>query len=208
VSARRFEPGETVVLRERLRGRIWAVRPLTMVLDADELWMFYIPPGSVWLAPAGPPDARSLVSCKAPGAEWELEERVWNGARVLSFAWPGAGAAVLYVWDERWATTYWYVNVEAPLQRFELGFDTFDHDLDIVIEPDRTSWRWKDEDVVAEGIRLGVYSAEDEAAFRREAERALRRVLDREPPFDREWADWRPDPAWPLPELPPGFEAR
>jgi hypothetical protein len=27
--------------------------------------------------------------------------------------------------------------------------------------------------------------------------------LRREPPFDREWAEWRPDPGWAIPALPP-----
>jgi hypothetical protein len=206
VSDRRFEPGETVVLRELLRGRLWAARPLTMVRDADDAWMFYLPLGSRWLGPSGPKER--LIHRKAPGADWTVEERRWTGAHVLSFAWPGAPAAVLHFWDESWSPTAWYVNVEVPLRRFELGFDTFDHDLDIVIEPDRSSWRWKDEEVVAEGIRLGVYTQDEEAAFRRAAERALHRVLDREPPFDREWADWRPDPAWPVPVLPAGFAFR
>jgi hypothetical protein len=201
---RRFEPGETVVLRETLRGKLWAARPMTVVLDTDDLWMFFLPEGNRWLGPAATKDRLSHL--KAAGADWALQERRWTGAHVASWGWPDAGAAVLHFWDEAWVPKHWYVNVEAPLRRFELGFDTFDHDLDIVVEPDRSSWRWKDEDVVADGIRLGVYTSEDETAFRRDAERGLRRLLDREPPFDREWADWRPDPAWPFPELPDGLQ--
>jgi hypothetical protein len=206
VSARRFATGRTVVLREVLRGRLWAARPATMVRDADDGWVFHLPIGNRWLGPSGPKD--DLVRLKAPGATWTLEEREWTRAHVLSFAWPGAGAAVLHFWDDRWVPICWYVNVEAPLERFELGFDTFDHDLDVVIEPDRSSWRWKDEDDVATGVELGAYSSDQAVGFRREAERALRRVLDREPPFDREWADWRPDPAWPIPRLPADLAAR
>jgi hypothetical protein len=174
-----------------------------MVADGDDGWMFYLPVGNRWLGPTG--EKEDLVRLKAPGADWTTRERVWRDAHVLSFAWPDAGAAVLHFWDEAWTPRCWYVNVEAPLERFELGFDTFDHDLDVVIEPDRSSWRWKDEEDVALGVELGAYTSADAAAFRREAERALRRVLDREPPFDREWADWRPDPSWPFPELPAGW---
>jgi hypothetical protein len=200
---RRFRPGEPIVLRETLRGRIWVARPTIVVLDDEDRWMFYIPPGTPFRRPAadGP-----LVRLKAPGADWTLQERRWDDVHVLSFAWAGAGHAVLHLWDAGWMPTCWYVNVEAPLRRFESGFDTFDRDLDVVIEPDRSSWRWKDEDVVAEGIRLGAYTPEEAAGFRREAERGLRRVLDREPPFDREWAGWRPDPSWGPPELPAGWD--
>jgi hypothetical protein len=197
-----FDPGNTVVLRDVLRGKVWAARPATMVRDADDLKMFYIPPGTTWYGP----DRQDWVRLKAPGATWELRPRRWSDAHVLSFAWPGAGHAVLHFWNDAWEPTHWYVNVEAPLRRFELGFDTLDHDLDAVVEPDRASWSWKDEDHVAEGIRLGAYTPDDAAAFRREAERGLRRLFDREPPFDREWSDWRPDPAWPFPELPQGWQ--
>jgi hypothetical protein len=201
---RRFEPGDAVALRERLRGRVWVGRPATVVRDEPDLLMFAIPPGTRWYGPAGPPNG--WIRLKAPGAAWTLEERRWTDAHVLSFAWPGAGHAVLHLWDEDWTPRCWYVNVEAPLRRFALGFDTFDQDLDIVIEPDRSSWRWKDEDVVAEGIGLGAYTQRDAETFRREAERGLRRVLEREPPFDREWAGWRPDPSWARPELPDGWD--
>jgi predicted RNA-binding protein associated with RNAse of E/G family len=125
---------------------------------------------------------------------------------VLSFAFPRAGHAVLHFWDEAWNPVGWYVNVEAPLRRTAKGLDTFDHDLDVLIEPDRSAWRWKDEDDVALGIEVGAYTPADAEAFRREGERGLRRVLDREPPFDREWAGWRPDPAWGVPELPEGWD--
>jgi hypothetical protein len=201
---RRFVPGEAIVLREMLRGRIWAVRPLTVVRDAEDLSMFYLPPGTRWYGPVSS-DER-LIHLKAPGADWSLGARRWSDAHVLSFSWPDAGAAVLHFWDEDWTPSCWYVNVEAPLRRFALGFDTFDHDLDVVVQPDRSSWRWKDEDDVAEGIRLGVYTEQDEAAFRREGERGLERILGREPPFDRDWSRWRPEPSWPSPTLPPGWD--
>lgn len=202
---RRFRPGETVVLRELLRGRVWVARPATLVRDAEDLWMFYISPGTRWYGPASN-EPRPWVRLKAPGADWTLEERQWAGAHVLSFAWPGAGHAVLLMWDEEWEPRHWYVNVEAPLRRFELGFDTFDHDLDVLVEPDRSSWRWKDEADVEEGVRLGAYTEEQAAVFRREGDRGLGRILDREPPFDREWWSWRPDPSWPTPELLEGWD--
>lgn len=201
---RRFEPGEPVALRETLRGRTWVARPATLVRDADDGWMFYIPPGTRWY---GPEVGRSSkIALKAPGSVWRLRERVWDEAHILSFAWPGAGHAVLHVWNDDWTPRHWYVNVEAPLRRFDHGFDTFDHDLDVVIDPARSTWRWKDEDVVRDGIELGVYSEQDVRDFRREGERGLRRVVGREPPFEREWSDWRPDPAWPVPVLPRGWD--
>lgn len=176
-----------------------------MVRDADQVWMFYMPIGTRWYGPAAS-DRSTWIGLKAPGSDWQLAERGWGEANILSFAWPGAGHAVLHVWNRDWSPRHWYVNVEAPLRRFDHGFDTLDYDLDVVIDPTRAGWHWKDEDVVAEGVRLGVYTHEDVRAFRREGERGLRRVIDREPPFDREWGDWRPDPSWPVPTLPEGWD--
>lgn len=175
-----------------------------MVHDGDDLWMLYIPTGVVWAAPADDHDA--IVAAKMGGRDWTLRAQTWTGTHVLSFAWPGSGHAILHFWDERWAPRCWYVNVEAPLRRYDLGFDTLDHDLDLVVTPDRSAWEWKDEADVDLGVERGLYSPGDAIAFRREAERGLRRLRDREPPFDREWRDWRPDPSWPIPELPEGWD--
>jgi hypothetical protein len=125
---------------------------------------------------------------------------------VLSFAWPDVGHAVLHFWDEDWVPASWYVNVQRPLRRFELGFDTLDQDLDVVIAADRSSFTWKDEEDVTRGVELGAYSEAEASGFRQEAEAGIRRLLDRAPPFDRNWADWRPDPAWPAPTLPAGWD--
>jgi hypothetical protein len=200
---RRFEPGEPVALREIWHGRIGNARPVTIVSDGPEMTMLFIPIGIHWYGADHP---RPWVSLKAFGARWRLTRYTWTDSHVLSFAWPGCGYAILHLWDEDWRPRLWYVNVERPLQRTWVGFDTFDRDLDIVIEPDGTAWRWKDEDDVAEGIRLGVYSETDAEKFRREAQRGLRRVAAHQPPFDRDWTTWRPDPTWPKPELPAGWD--
>ncbi|MEV0126610.1 DUF402 domain-containing protein [Streptomyces sp. NPDC050703] len=47
----------------------------------------------------------------------------------------------------------WYVNFEHPTRRSEAGFDTFDLTVDLVIDPDLTSWQWKDEDEYAHALR-------------------------------------------------------
>jgi hypothetical protein len=100
----------------------------------------------------------------------------------------------------------WYVNLQEPLARTPLGFDTVDHLLDVVVELDRSSWRWKDEDELEEGVGAGMFSPADARRFRSWGERARDRVLRGDPPFDRDWSAWRPDPAWPVPELPAGWD--
>ena len=89
------------------------------------------------------------------------------------------------------------MNFERPLRRSPVGFDTFDEKLDLIVAPDGTH-RWKDEDELEQAAALGLL---DEEAVRAEA----RRVLE-EWPFPTGWEDWRPDPAWPLPVLPEGWD--
>ena len=87
-----------------------------------------------------------------------------------------------------------------------IGFDYMDHVLDVVVDPDRSAWRWKDEDELKEAVERGSFSPDEALAIRAEAERGLTRLLDREPPFDRDWERWRPDPSWVVPQLPPDWE--
>jgi hypothetical protein len=198
---RRFEPGETIALRQTWDRRVWAARPATVVEDATEQTMLFIPGGTSWMAPFH--DGQRL---KIPQAEFTLAPlRYEEEIHVLSFSWPDTWYAVLLFLLPSGSAHSWYVNLEEPLRRTGLGFDTLDHELDVIVELDG-SWRWKDEDDLAEAIRRGVIPAQDEPRMRADGERAVRRILDREPPFDRDWTTWRPDPSWPIPILPEGWD--
>ena len=100
----------------------------------------------------------------------------------------------------------WYVNLQAPLVRTSRGFDTSDKALDVVIAPNGEH-RWKDEDHLERAVDVGWISAADARRVRSEGERVIERAARREYPFDGELISWRPDPAWPIPELPPGWAA-
>ena len=119
---------------------------------------------------------------------------------------PGQGHSVLLIWRKRWDLLCWYVNLEEPFRRTHNGFDYMDQTLDIVVQPDMSSWRWKDEDEFEEALAIGLYSQEQAQAIRVEGERSLERLLAREPPFDERWEDWRPDPTWVGPEIEDGWE--
>ncbi len=194
---RRFEPGEPVVVRELWRGRVFAARPATVVRDEPDLVVLYVPPGVVCAVPVGP-EGEELEICDRP-FELALRERGPSG--VLSFAWPGEPFAILR-WTDPWA---WYVNLQDPLRRTEIGFDTTDHALDVLIAPDG-SWRFEDEDELERAVRLGLFTPADAERFRADGRRAVRRVLRRDPPFDRDWRSFLPDPSWPVPGLPEGWD--
>jgi hypothetical protein len=181
--------------------RIWSARPLIVVEDRPDYRAFYAPNPLRYRIPVGDDD----VELRLPARRWRLAEKEWTHNRVLSFGFD-AGYAVLVFWDPSDVFRGYYVNLEDPLRPTPLGFDTTDNLLDVVIEPDRSAWRWKDEDELEEAIARGLFTEDQAAGFRRAGERGLRHVLDREPPFDRDWEDWRPDPSWPKPRLPDGWD--
>lgn len=197
----RRQPGAAVVLRETWRGRIWTARPAIVVRDAEDAQMFFVSAGMRWMCPHAP-DGTQL---RLPRNGWTLAERQWD-TNALSFAWPGVAHAILAFWEPDWVFRGWYVNLQEPLRRTAVGFDYMDHALDIVIAPDLSTWSWKDEDELEEAVARGVFSREQASAFRGEGERALARILNREPPFDGNWTAWRPDASWPVPVLPPGWD--
>ena len=112
---------------------------------------------------------------------------------------------MLLFWNESGQFVSWYIDLETPMSRTPLGFDYMDQMLDIVVAPDLSSWRWKDEDELEEGVRRGLWNAAQAVEVRAESERALARLLAREPPFNELWEDWRPDPTWARPEIDSGW---
>jgi hypothetical protein len=198
---RRFEPGESAALREIWNGQIWSARPATVVEETTDQTTLFIPAGIRWMAPFG--DGRRL---KIPQPEFELIEHEYaDPLHVLSFSWPNTRYAVLLFFRPDWSPWSWYVNLQEPLRKSRIGFDTLDHELDVIVEFDG-SWRWRDEDELAEAIGRGVIPAKEEPRLRGDGKNGVRRILDREPPFDQDWSDWRPDPAWPVPALPEGWD--
>ena len=197
-----FRAGVGIVLREVWRGRVFEARPTTVVRDEPDQTMLLLPGGVRCGLPIGT-DGREL---RLPDRPWHLEVRQRGDQPILSFAWPDTSYSVL-LWAAEDGRRVWYVNLQDPLTRTPLGFDTVDHALDVVVEIDRSSWRWKDEVELAEAVRDGLFTPEEAADFRTSGERAVERILGGEPPFDRDWGDWRPDRGWPTPELRPGWDA-
>ncbi len=197
---RRWSAGETVVLREVWRGEVFAARPAIVVQEDPEQLAFVLPP-RVRCGVAVDEDGREL---RVPDRPWRLEIRERGPNDVLSFAWPDTPYAVLR-WRTPEGTQAWYVNLQDPLRNTALGFDTTDHALDAVVTLDGT-WAWKDEDELSEAVANGVFTPEDAERFREEGERAVQRIVGRESPFDRDWSAWHPDPSWPMPSLPDGWD--
>lgn len=197
-----FRVGQAIVLRalDHLGQPLIGI-PVTVVEDRPDLFAVHIPLGIrvQWHAGAelGGPRGRSIV-------RWDgrHEERDWHGNELLILKPPMEQHAIHLIWrssDREFLG--WYVNLEEPLRRTTTGFDIRDLELDIEVAPDLT-WHWKDEDEFEWAIAQGRIPLGDREAIRADGERAVQLVLRREPPLDRGWETWRPDPAWELPVLP------
>ncbi len=197
-----WEPGDPIVIREVWNGQVFEARPASVVADLPLQTTLFVPP----FVRCGVAIDDAAVELRFPDRPWHLYVRERGDFGVLSFAWPDTPYSVLLLSGSDGSPQGWYVNLQTPLVRTPVGFDTVDHLLDVLIPLDRSSWTWKDEDELAEGIALGLFTEVDAAWLRYWGERAVEHVLLRLPPFDEAWEDWRPDPAWPTPELPPGWD--
>ena len=132
-----------------------------------------------------------------------MRRDVWLGHGILMIAPTGRPWSVWCFWKEQWDFHGLYVNLEDAHQRDSSSIATQDHVLDLWVEPDRTV-RWKDEDELAAAVVAGRYCAADADRFRRNAQ-SVEDIIGRwAPPFCDGWELWRPDPRWPVPELPDG----
>ncbi len=200
---RRFAPGESVVWRsvDRDARVVTTVWPWTVVQDDDDAVVLYLPVGTVGVGRTGRrggPRDRMLL-------EWDggYAEKSWHTSEVIRLYGEGDPFSIWIARDPVTLSVAWrYVNLEAPWVRTALGFDSKDHWLDLYDEDDGV-WRWKDEDEMEWLVRQGRV---DEAFVRRvraDGEEAVRRIVTGQTLLGEWWSDWRPQPAWRTPTLPP-----
>ncbi|MFD7652427.1 DUF402 domain-containing protein [Actinosynnema sp. NPDC059797] len=202
----------TVVRRDVLRGSVWTAHAFELVEDADEALVVACGPGAELLSPTtwthwlrtGDEEVRARALPNLAAGRWELEPWAWRDTALLSWNPPGTWFSVnafLDAADHR--LSHWYVNFQRPWTRTPIGFDTFDLLLDLVVAPDLSRSRWKDEDEYAQGRRLGVVSDAEHRAVEAARDQALALVAAGGPPFD-DLAGWRWSPDRPAPALPAG----
>ena len=137
----------------------------------------------------------------------ELIDWSWVDTDVLTLTIPRASHSIYVMWEAGQANLRcWYVNLQEPLRRTPIGFDTMDQILDIVIKPDLSGWSWKDEDEFREAQKLGVFSVMQVRDLRVEGERVIESLRARAFPFNDGWAQWRPPLKWLKPELLQGWD--
>lgn len=204
-----FEPGDVVVLRWRRNHPADVVMPVRVVVDCPEYVALFTAAGTV--IGQATADGRKLTR-ETPFLEREskiggLADFTWTGNRVLQFIKPGEARSTWMMWSEiDWSFGGWYVNLQAPIQRTAIGFDTADYLLDLEVTPD-LKWSWKDRDEVEEAREHGLVLPQILDRMQIEGERAIRDIEMRSWPFDAGYERWRPDPSWEIPALPQGWDS-
>lgn len=198
-------PGAHVVTREIVHDKVWTVRPVTVVRDDPDLIALYMAPGTIYKHPRLPD--RDEIPKLLIARDWRLVDVAWTGGGALYLSRPGEQAMVVAFWHEDHVTLRsWYVNLQTPLVRSRLGFEYLDLALDIVISPDRATWRWKDEEDLAVLVERGLISPERAGALRALGERIVATRHDPDSLLAVGWERWRPPPEWHLPTVPPGWD--
>ena len=199
---------ETVVLRYFERGRPVGALPTLLVERRPDTIPLYLAPGTPmkWPHVRGR-RVREVTLEERFSSPWDPGDGVWDGRGSLILGLPGRRFSVWVFWhgdDESFAG--WYVNLEDPWRQSRVGFDTRDHTLDLWVTPDRR-WTWKDEDELEVAERLGHHPPQEAAEIRAAGVEAVELIESWAPPFCAGWERWRPDPAWRVPSLPPGWDA-
>jgi hypothetical protein len=203
-------PGEAVVVQEVWRNHVWAARPMTLVQDEIDRVVLWFPTGTIWKRPVTPAtrsrdaDRGARHASLLTRGDWIFVDAEWDVSTLVLME-AGAWHAVWVSWLDDGTQWGWYVNLQRPFRRTELGFETMDLVLDVLIENDRT-WRWKDEGELATFVATGVFEEPLAKRLRVEGLRVARRAERNEAPFDEDWAVWRPNDGL-LPELPRGWAA-
>ena len=190
-----FGPGDPIVRREVWRGEPYGAWGGIVVQD-DDLLALYMPEGS--------PLEFEEDFFGAPHP-WSGRD-AWKGHGVLQLQQPGALHALWVFWDgpDR-DLAAWYVNIQEPFRRTPIGFDTQDLELDIVIQPDGT-WTLKDDERLEPWVERGRYTKAAVVEIRAEGARVIAELEAGRRWWSDDWAAWQPDPAWPVPVLPEGWE--
>ena len=185
--ASRFAHGDVIVVRHVWRSRVFLAAAHVVVSDDDDLL-------ATWLAPCAEykrPAVREELPYEQP-----LVDRRWEPPGVLVVTPTGAAHSITL-----FPELGWYVNLQEPLRRTNVGFDTADHLLDLWRSPEG-EWRWKDEHELEDAVARGYLTGDDAVSIRAEGERVMT-----EDAFPTGWEDFEPDPSWPVPQLPAGWEA-
>ncbi len=195
--AKNRSPGEIATFRGVGIKIFWAY-PTIVVEDSADLIALYLPAGTMGKNVSHRPTTEEMLAPETI----EVIDHQWQRTDVLFLIKPEDAFSVYLMWDtETKEFLCYYINLQEPIRRTPIGFDTMDQMLDVIVSPDMSEWRWKDQDELAAAEEAGIYSKEKAQKIRQEAERAIHLVTIEQRSFYEQWRDWKPNSQWGLPRL-------
>ncbi len=202
--------GSTIVRRDARGGKIWTATPNRVINDSGSELMLACWPGLEMLAPttwidwlqSGDDQARQQSIINLAAGHWDLGRWTWRDTSLLSWFGTGIYFSVHRFLPAAKLACDWYVNFERPRRRTRIGIDTCDLFVDLVVQPDLSSYAWKDEGEYAQARRLGLIDDTVHAAVDEARQQVLALIESRQGPFAQDLSAWRPDPRWATPVLP------
>lgn len=193
--------GDWVVRREVLSNGPWQGVMVKIIEDTPEQLVSYIPEGSPFGFPEG--------SWPTPNGKhpWSNRSR-WQGHGCLMIDKPGRPYSVFHFWhgDQR-QFSCWYLNLQEPFRRTDIGYDTQDLELDFIVYPDG-QWEIKDDELMDQRVLEGRWTKERVAEIRANGVEISEWLKQGERWWPLGWRDWAPDPTWVVPsDLPVGWAA-
>jgi hypothetical protein len=191
--------GDTVITRQVLNdGRCWFALASLVVCDQPELLALYTPPAAPFDFPPGNWPTPDGLHPWRPRTQWE-------GHGMLSLQRPADWYAI-FVFRHGPERRFegWYVNMQEPFRRTDLGIDTQDLELDVLL-PVGGGWTLKDDDVLERRVEEGRYTQEQVVHVRAEAARVVAEVEAGRQWWDPSWAAWEPDATWRAPAFPDAY---
>lgn len=190
-------PTTTVTLRGVGSKVFWAY-PTIIVEDNADLFALYMPAGVMGKNVSHRPTAHEMSMPETI----KVVDHQWQRTDVLFLIKPEDAFSIYLMWDaETKELDCWYINIQEPIRRTPIGFDTMDQMLDVVVSPDMSTWSWKDQNELAAAEKAGVYTKTEAQKIRQEAERAINLLTTERRSFYQKWKNWRPNSRWGLPEL-------
>lgn len=205
VSPAAISPGQPLLRRYR-RGdcNSWLQACRVVASEAHGLFL-WLPVGAGFAFRQRPDGSPVRAAPIADFSTAKLRTGRWQGRSALILMPTGRAHSVWWFFDGS-RFSGWYVNLEDRselwLHEGLLGVDVQDHELDIVVSPQR-SWQWKDEaDLEAVTGLPGYWDECKSAEIRAEGLRSVAEIEAAGFPFDGSWWNFKPESSWPIPALP------